>query len=343
MGYYCNICKKDITKAEFFYSMDKFDRALCREHQELERRAQKGSFQSERQESPMTEQEPVETDSKEIIVSEEINVNDSQKSGGKSLGRKVAVKMGKGVLKGVKKVADSSKKRGQVRKWKGAILRRMTTSQLKRLCFEKKVSTKKRALKEDKRSGELYLKERDCSKGELVSRLRRKAPLDSIISFAKRNRINIRDVLVNIDQKKAEWEVKKLNEKISKNGSDFLLELVKAIREFVPMRRYDTEIYYQDSLAIFLKTKFPDTKIEVPRGSTRPDIVVKGIAIEVKGPTSYRDLQSIADKCLRYTQYFPNGMICVLFSVNVSEHRYKDWLKGMNKYYPDVKVIKILQ
>ncbi|MHA1375675.1 MAG: hypothetical protein ACTSR7_15440 [Promethearchaeota archaeon] len=52
MGYYCNICKKDITKAEFFYSIDKFGRALCREHQELERRAQKRSFQSERQEGP---------------------------------------------------------------------------------------------------------------------------------------------------------------------------------------------------------------------------------------------------------------------------------------------------
>lgn len=35
--------------------------------------------------------------------------------------------------------------------------------------------------------------------------------------------------------------------------------------------------------------------------------------------------------------------MCVLFSVNVNEHRYEEWLKGMNKYYPDVKVIKISQ
>ena len=61
----------------------------------------------------------------------------------------------------------------------------------------------------------------------------------------------------------------------------------------------------------------------------------------MKGPTSVRDLTSIADKCLRYTQNFPNGLICVLFSVNVNERRYEEWLKGMNKHYPDVKVIKI--
>ncbi len=33
MQYYCNICRKDITKEEFLYSIDKFDKPLCREHQ----------------------------------------------------------------------------------------------------------------------------------------------------------------------------------------------------------------------------------------------------------------------------------------------------------------------
>jgi len=341
MRYYCNICKKDITNAEFFYSMDKFSRPLCREHQELERRNQESSFQFERQEVPMMEQEPVETDTEEIINSDEISIDDAPKSGWKSLGKKVAVKMGKGVIKGVKKIADFSKKRVQIRKWKGGILRRMTMSQLKHLCFEKRVSTKKTVLKEDGRSGELYWKKFNCSKGNLVSRLKNKAPLDAIISFAKRNNINIRDILADIERKKAEWKVKELTEKIYENGSNFLLELEKTIREFFPMRRYDKEIYYQDTLASFLKSKFPDTKIEVFRGSTRPDIVVKGIAIEIKGPTHDRDLITIADKCLRYKQYFPNGMVCVLFSVNVNQHRYEDWLKGMNKNHPDVVVIKI--
>lgn len=33
MGYYCSICKEDITEAEFKYSMDKYGKALCRQHQ----------------------------------------------------------------------------------------------------------------------------------------------------------------------------------------------------------------------------------------------------------------------------------------------------------------------
>ena len=213
MGYYCNICKKDITKAEYFYSKDKFGRPLCREHQELERRVQEKSFRFGRQEGPMTEREPVETDTEEIIGSKEKRVNDAQKSGWKSLGKKVAVTMGKGVIKGVKKIADSSKKTFQKRKWKDKILRRMTLSQLKRLCFEEKVSTKKTVEKEDERSGEPYWKELDCSKVDLVSRLKNKAPLDAIISFANRNHINIRDILADIERKKIEWEEKKLTER----------------------------------------------------------------------------------------------------------------------------------
>jgi len=32
-GYYCNVCKKDITEREYQYSMNKFRKALCKEHQ----------------------------------------------------------------------------------------------------------------------------------------------------------------------------------------------------------------------------------------------------------------------------------------------------------------------
>ena len=33
MRYYCNECKKTITMNEFQYSMNKFRKALCKEHQ----------------------------------------------------------------------------------------------------------------------------------------------------------------------------------------------------------------------------------------------------------------------------------------------------------------------
>ena len=34
MGYYCNECKKTISAEEFFYSMNRYHKALCREHQQ---------------------------------------------------------------------------------------------------------------------------------------------------------------------------------------------------------------------------------------------------------------------------------------------------------------------
>ena len=141
--------------------------------------------------------------------------------------------------------------------------------------------------------------------------------------------------------KKAEWKVKEITEIMKEGKGSLIIEVEKAIREFRPLRRYDKEIFYQDSLASWLKSRFPDTEIEVSRGSARPDIVVEGIAIEVKGPTGERDLQTISDKCMRYCQYFPQGMICVLFDVYVNPQRYMDWKRGMESKFPDVKIIRI--
>ena len=67
-------------------------------------------------------------------------------------------------------------------------------------------------MKEDKRSEDVYITTRESSKGELVSRLVRKLSLDNIISYAKRIQIKIKDILVEIDRKKAEWDLKKLQE-----------------------------------------------------------------------------------------------------------------------------------
>jgi hypothetical protein len=33
MGYYCNECKKTISSEEFFYSMNRYHKALCPDHQ----------------------------------------------------------------------------------------------------------------------------------------------------------------------------------------------------------------------------------------------------------------------------------------------------------------------
>ena len=63
------------------------------------------------------------------------------------------------------------------------------------------------------------------------------------------------------------------------------------------------------------------------------------IAIEVKGPTTSRDLQTIADKIIRYRRYF-DKIIVVLFDVKVSPKRYEEWLEGIMDNFNDVVVIE---
>lgn len=259
--------------------------------------------------------------------------------------KKTITSIGKSLVKGVKTIAESSARTIQVRNWKDQLLRRMNTSYLIALCREKNIATitTKSELKENKRTGEMYWKESQYkySYDELVSRINNRVGLEEIISFAKRNHINVRDILGEIDKKKAEWHIKEITEKINESEMvNFTLELEKAIHEFQPLRRYYEEILYQDSLATWLRSKFPDTEVEIGRGSTRPDIIVNDIAIEVKGPTNDAGLQTIADKCMRYHQYFPKGLICVLFDVQVYPQRYEDWLRGMKKTFANVIVIK---
>lgn len=336
MQYYCNVCRIDITKAEYLYSIDKFDRPLCRKHQALERKKREQSAQYNQQEKIIAERNFIEIE-KGIPgnISEE-KVSESKKS----LTKKVAGTLGRGVVKGVKKLVRYSKEQRQIRKWKDAILSRMNMNHLKNLCFEQKISIKKTELREDKNE-ELYWKELNCTKPDLLSRLKNRASLKTLISFAQRNQIRIKDVLEDRENKMRDWELKKIADKTKKDRSNFLLQLEKAIREFKPLRHYDKELPYQDTLASVLRKDFPSTRIEVSRGSTRPDIVVRGVAIEIKGPTGMKDLQTIADKCLRYPQYYPRGMICVLFNVMVSDQLYADWIKGMKRDYPKVIVIKI--
>ena len=335
MRYYCNICKKDITKAEFLYSIDKFDRPLCREHQKLEREKQEPTINqttNHTYRSPQTESKEEKADGPEEIIEE-------SQSKWKTLVKKAVVVTGKGIAKGVKKIADSTKKTMQIRRWKEDVLRRMYMNQLKRLCFEKRVSTKKSELKES-RSGGFYWKEYNCTKGDLVDRLKNKVSLDDIISFAKRNHINIRDILRDIDKKKAEWRVKELSDIIEETGESIIPNLEKIILEFQPSRRYDNELPYQIELAGFLKSYYQDTKIEERRGNTRPDIVVEGVAIEVKGPTRDHDLVTLTDKCGRYRQYFPPNLIIVLFDIRVNQYRLNETVKSIKNIFPEVVIIK---
>ncbi|MBE8538940.1 hypothetical protein [Geoglobus acetivorans] len=153
------------------------------------------------------------------------------------------------------------------------------------------------------------------------------ALVGGIIYFAyskKKEKLNERDVRVTLEESEI---------------MDYYNQVIEEIKEFRPVKYYQNERSYQNELYQWLKAKFQDVKIEEQRGSSRPDIVVGDIAIEVKGPTGFKELQSIADKLLRYSRHF-NHVIVVLFDVTVNPTRYDEWVNGLRERFPEVTVIR---
>ncbi len=66
--------------------------------------------------------------------------------------------------------------------------------------------------------------------------------------------------------------------------------------------------------------------------SSRPDIIIDNVAIEIKGPTDMDDLRSIPDKIMRYTSHY-DVLIIVLYDlrVNTNKHGYLEWEEGIEK------------
>jgi hypothetical protein len=162
--------------------------------------------------------------------------------------------------------------------------------------------------------------------------------LKDLIEFANEKKINIRDVLDKISKDEVVKE-QRILEKNTNIGDEYK-EVARSVRDFQALYNYRKEYLYQAELTQWLKSRFPNTIIELQRGSSRPDIVVNGIAIEVKGPTYNDDLKTIADKLLRYSQWFPKGIIIVLFNVNIYSNLYEEWSRGIKKHYPEIEIIK---
>jgi hypothetical protein len=178
----------------------------------------------------------------------------------------------------------------------------------------------------------------DDYKDSLVSEI----SLKDLIEFAKKKRIDIRDILDSISKDEAKKEQKQLEE--NTNVSADFKEIANCIREFKPLSNYNNEYPYQAELTQWLKSRFPNTGIEIQRGSSRPDIVVNGVGIEVKGPTFDKDLVTIFDKLGRYPQWFPKGIIIVLFRVNVYPSRYDEWRNSIkNTQFHGLTNIEIIR
>ena len=341
MRYYCNVCKRDITKDEFLYSIKHFDQALCREHQHLERTKIKEEAPSP---PPSTQTEQEQRQKNQEII-EQTTAEQTRSEPAEPFWKSSFKKIGKGIADVTKKLIDKSKQTLQIQRWKEQILRRMDYSLLKSLCREKNIATKitKTEIKENKDGG-FYYKDYPYTYtyDELVGRLKLRVKLDEIISFAKRNHINIRDIIQNIETTKSQWQLKEFTEEDHEEAHQLLTDIQKAIHEYTPQRRYYQEILYQDTLATHLSVKLPgrDVRIERQKGSSRPDIVIDNVAIEIKGPTDQRGLDSVPSKCMRYKMHFPGGLIVVLFDVQTTDYYYDEWLKGIKRTHPNVIVIR---
>jgi hypothetical protein len=315
--YYCNICRATITEGEYRYSKNSFGKALCREHQDAERNVQRNR----------NIKSPQEIEIKQNLKPIESKVMEKEsKIGLSSIVKKVAVTTGKVIKKSATMVADTTQKAIKIRQWKDKILMRLDSNMIKQLARENRIHPE--------------LVNRPTN-DDYLDAIKNGVPLNDIIEFAKINHVNIRDVLAEME----ELKIKEDNREIRNDGSaikDFYEQVVREIKLFQPSGNYNNESPYHMELLGYLKAKFPNKKVESEkyRGSSRPDITIDGIAIEVKGPTGERELQTIADKCLRYCPSHPKGMIIVLFRISPNiQFYYDDWLKDMNKLHPDVKII----
>jgi uncharacterized membrane protein YhaH (DUF805 family) len=112
-----------------------------------------------------------------------------------------------------------------------------------------------------------------------------------------------------------------------------------AIRRFKPRKKYRYEIDYQNELYHWLSLEFP-VQYEKQEGSSRPDLVIKNIAIEIKGPTRNRDLDTLSTKFVKYPLHYPH-LIIVLFDCDFSEGHYNEIYTGMRRIDPDIVIIRI--
>jgi hypothetical protein len=116
------------------------------------------------------------------------------------------------------------------------------------------------------------------------------------------------------------------------------LDVWQSIIDFKCKKRYELEYFYHHELFEWLQRKFPEAKIEPRKGSSRPDITIGNIAIEVKGPTNNTDLRTIADKILRYGHHY-SLIFVILFTPQLTERYFAEWAAGVRRQSHKVGVI----
>jgi len=229
----------------------------------------------------------------------------------------------------------------KIMEWKNRIIRTFYEGTVVQLCREQGIDTmEKRWTTAVSRRGTRYKRQYNYyfTFEELVSLLMKKVSMKNTIDFAKRKGVPIREILLEIDQYYAKKNHVNDPGVADINDGQYLkiLEKIDLFKPLLPY--YPNELPYQVDLARYLMQYFPNAHVEEQRSSARPDIIIDSIAIEIKGPTSERELDTIANKCLRYPLYFEKGLIIVLFDVKVTSRYLDDWQMGLKGKFPHVAI-----
>lgn len=137
--------------------------------------------------------------------------------------------------------------------------------------------------------------------------------------------------------------ISKLFNEYKLRTNDYELYKVKSmIESFKQSRNWPNESGYQADLYNFLKKSFTEAKLEQRTGASRPDITIKDIAIEIKGPTTDDGINSIPAKCMKYSKYY-RKIIFVLFSPKFSQANFIEIKKGVEETFHNRAVFIIKQ
>ena len=151
---------------------------------------------------------------------------------------------------------------------------------------------------------------------------------------------------------KKEWDTQEKIVEIQKNDEEqrikesFPYRVKEEINAFIPEKKFKHEDRYRDSLSGWLQRTFSQTVTEKQTRSSRPDIIIDNIGIEIKGPTTQEQLNTIPNKIMKYTDHY-DVLIIVLFDlvVPIHKHGYIDWKNGIDKLkdLPTIGDIEIIE
>ena len=302
--------------------MDKYGKALCRYHQQLETQKNSSSSKPKNNHIHYHTKKLDKQDDQIKQVGHNHSVDNSSNESDHNILKHIAVTTKSTIQKKTMALADATKEKIDKRNATEEILRRLYPIKLKQLGREKGIRFTTYSFE------------------EMISTLKRKLSYEDVVDFAQRNHIQINDITNRINNKQAQRELNRINNDDIDN--DLFLQIKKEILAFDPlMPDYPNELPYQIDLARYLKHSFENTKVEKQKGASRPDIVIDNIAIEIKGPTNVNALQTIADKCMRYPSHFQQGFFIVLFKLHhVTQRFYNEWEQNVKNHFPTVEIIR---